>query len=181
MHDKILYDLISPISDYNIIIGGTILPANMYKGTVIITFINAKPLTRADNDFKHIIEQGELKLSAQSSIVQCNYQLDVYKINPANADYIHAHSEAFKIREYLQSQKASELLKENATQIFPLITPLNFLNDFTDAKELVNRAYFEFSLISEYKLMQDVRIFDKIQLNQNLIIGGTNERGDTFK
>lgn len=172
MHDNILYDLIAPITDYNIIIGGTILPANMAQGSVVITLISAKPLTRADHDLKHIITQGELKISPQSSVMQCNYQLDIYRINPANADYIHAHAEAFKIREYLQSHQASELLKENEAQILPLLTPISFLNDFTESKELVNRAYFEFSLINTYKLMQDVKTFDKIHLTQNQIIGG---------
>lgn len=173
MHDNILHDLIAPITDYNIIIGGTTLPANMAQGSVIITLISAKPLTRADHDLKHIITQGELKVSPQSSVIQSNYQLDIYKINPANADYIHAHAEAFKIREYLQSHEASKLLQAQNAQILPLLSSVSFLNDFTESKELVNRAYFDFSLISPYKLMQDIKTFDKIRITQNHIIGGT--------
>ena len=56
-------------------------------------------------------------------------------------------------------------------EILPTISQISFLTDFNEQKKLVNRAFFEVSIIFDVTNMQDVNIFDKIALG-NTLIGG---------
>ena len=165
---KHLIACLQPATDFEIIAGGTMLPIDFTKGTIVVTQITSETLTRADRYFSDIQDKAII----QSSVLKNTYQLDFYKINPQDLDYIEAHTEAEKIREILKSVDIGTYLNARGAEILPAFGAISFLTDFTERKELVNRAMFEIQLIVRRNIVQPVNIFDKINLQQNTIIGG---------
>ena len=168
---KILYEMIQPITSYEIIIGGALLPVNFKKGSVLITHINNSVLSNSNKNFTKLIDVNDDSFIEQYSIIQSNYQLDVYKINDNKQGIIEANQEALNIQEYLKSLDVQEYLKANNIEILPSYSNITCLSEFNEQKHLINRAFFEFSLISYISIKQKVNKIDKIQ-NNNIILGG---------
>lgn len=168
----LLYEIVSKQTPYDVIIGGSDLPANFDKGCVIITLINSQVLTQSYKDFSKITTQGDTHTIQSITRVQNNYQFDLYRCNPRNLDYIDVEIQAQSLREYLKSYDVADYMQAIQAEILPTISQISFLTDFNDQKKLVNRAFFEVSIIFDVINMQDVNIFDKIALENKLLIGG---------
>ena len=167
----LLYEIVSKQTPYDVIIGGSDLPANFDKGCVIITLINSQVLTQSYKDFSKITTQGDTHTIQSITRVQNNYQLDLYRCNPRNLEYSDVEIQAQGLREYLKSYDVADYMQTIQAEILPTISQISFLTDFNEQKKLVNRAFFEVSIVFDVINMQDVNIFDKITLG-NTLIGG---------
>lgn len=157
-----------PITDFEIIIAGNDYPANMEKGALIITPINSIVLSNAMKDTTKIIDNNSIN---QISKIQTNFQVDIYKVNPNGNNGNAALTEALNIREWLKTFDVQEYLNNLNYEILPCYAPINFTIDYTDQKKLVNRCYFEFSIIENIETPQSINIFNNIEIKQNLLQG----------
>ena len=167
----LLYGIIAKQTPYDVIIGGSYLPADFDKGCVIINLINSQALTQSYKDFSKIKTQDDMRVIQSTTRVQNNYQFDLYRCNPRNLEYIDVEIQAQRLREYLKSYDVEEYMENIGAEILPAISQITFLTDFNEQKKLVNRAFFEVSIIFDTTNKQDVNIFDKITL-ENKLIGG---------
>ena len=128
-----LYNLLKPesnpelITSYEVVIGGTALPANMEKGVIIIHPLSSRPVSSQFKDFNTILEpvtEGEPYKIPEMSALQLDYQCDIYKINDLNALEIQAEVEAHKIREWLSGMESTEYLAGLKAQILPIYSQL---------------------------------------------------------
>lgn len=165
----LLYEIVKKGTPYDVIIGGGDLPANFDNGSVIITLLNSQTITQSHKDFE-TIKQEDSTIQAYS-VIQNNYQFDLYRANPKNHLYLDVEIEAQKLREYLKSYDVQEYLKAKEAEVLPTISQINFLNDFNEQKKLINRAFFEVSVCFKVYFTQEINIFDKIQITNN-ILGG---------
>lgn len=168
----LLYEIVSKQTPYDVIIGGSDLPANFDKGCVIITLINSQVLTQSYKDFSKITTQGDTYTIQSTTRVQNNYQFDLYRCNPRNLECIDVEIQAQSLREYLKSYDVADYMQTIQAEILPTISQINFLTDFNEQKKLVNRAFFEVSIVFDVKNIQYVNTFDKIALENKLLIGG---------
>ena len=168
---KIIYEIFSNFTNYKIVIGGSNNPLDFKKGSVLITLINSNVLSNSNKDFKNLIDENQTTLINQYSLVKLNYQIDIYKINNNKLGIIEVNNEALNIQEYLKSFDTQEHLKEYGIEILPCYANIVCLTEFNEQKHLINRAFFEFSLIHKVQIQQKVDKIDKIKTN-NTIIGG---------
>lgn len=168
---KILYELFNKATTFDIVIGGASLPVFSKKGTLLITLINSNVLSNSNKDFTNSPARIDNNSIVQYSLIQNNYQLDIYKINDNKKGFIEATEEALHLREYLKSFDVMEYLKPYEIEILPCYSSVNIATEFNEQKHLINRAFFEFSLIYKQQIQQAITKIDKIQTN-NIIIGG---------
>ena len=183
-----LYNLFKPeknpdlITDYDVIIGGTLLTANFDKGAIILNLISSNNVTSQYKDFLNPIvskkenEDGEIIAEAsikEYSYIQSNYQIDIYKVNPANVNYIETEIVALKIREWLKSLETIEYLKTLHATILPCYSNISYTSELYN-KKFVNRAFFDFSIISIANIEEAVDAIEKVLITENLIYGGLN-------
>lgn len=167
----LLHEIIAKKTPYDVIIGGSYLPADFDKGCVIITLINSQALTQSYKDFSKIKTQDDMRAIQSITRLQNNYQFDLYRCNPRNLEYIDVEIQAQRLREYLKSYDVADYMEKIGAEILPAISQITFLTDFNEQKKLINRAFFEVSIIFDITNKQDVNIFDKIAL-ENTLIGG---------
>lgn len=173
---SLFYDILKPISDFDIVVGGTNLPIDYNKGTILITPLFSSVITRSDKNFKDIIAKDDKHYIKQGSKLKETYQIDFYKVNPQNETSIIAYDVAKRVQEYLKSYDVSEYLRRFDVEILPNFEVISYTNDFTEQKKLVNRAFFEFSVYFYENILQEINIFDKITLeNKHILRGGNNE------
>ena len=72
----LLYEIVAKQTPYDVIIGGSDLPANFDKGCVIITLINSQVLTQSYKDNSKITTQDDTHTIQSTTRVQNNYQFD---------------------------------------------------------------------------------------------------------
>lgn len=186
-----LYNLFKPcnnpnlITDYNVIIGGTLLTADLDKGAIILNLVSNENITSQEKDFKNIIideveksneNQNDLETNLKGyikeySYIQSNFQVDFYKVNSKNAKVIEAELEAIKLREWLKSFETMEYLRKLNAFILPCYSAINFTSELYN-KKFVNRAFFDFSIISVAEIKEEVGLYEKALLDIKLIIGG---------
>lgn len=170
--EAVIYEALKPHTDFDIVIGGAGLTANFDKGCIIVNLLNSTPITRSDRNFKDLTITSEgTGYITQSSLIKAIYQLDIYKINPSNTQFIHAYTEAQIIQETLKSMDTSDIFKANNAEILPSFGVINYLTEFNEQKRLVNRAFFDFAVIYQIGITQDIKTFDKILFDKNTIIG----------
>ena len=176
MQNKInnaLFKIFSQIIDYEIIISGTELPINTKKGALLLTLLNARPLTTSAKDFNHLIKiienENDDVFIESKSLYTSSYQLDLYKENPRNLGYIEVNQKAYELQEYLKSYDVAETLKEANAEILPNFSNIRFLTDYNENKKLVNRASFDFEIIFTQINLEKIDKFDKININLNTI------------
>lgn len=159
------------VTDYEILIGGTTLSANFKKGAIIITPINQKSLTSFDYNFKELVKIDDDNYNIKGSeLLELTYQVDIYKINDENYIGIQAEEEVIKIRKWLKSFEVSEYLKTlNNTQILPNYSQVRQTSEYIN-NNLVNRASFDFKIITINEQLEQVETFNKITLDNVLIL-----------
>ena len=179
-----LYNLLKPesnpelITRYEVVIGGTALPANMEKGVIIIHPLSSRPVSSQFKDFSTILEpktEGEPYEIPEMSALQLDYQCDIYKINDLNALEIQAETEAHKIREWLSGMQCTEYLAGLKAQMLPIYTPLRFTSELLPTQQFANRVSFDFSILSTKIIKEWVNVVDKAIIKKTLILkGGQN-------
>ena len=179
-----LYDLLKPesnpelITSYEVVIGGTALPANMEKGVIIIHPLSSRPVSSQFKDFNTILEptaEGEPYKIPEMSALQLDYQCDIYKINDLNALEIQAEVEAHKIREWLCGMESTEYLAGLKAQILPIYSQLRFSSELLPTQQFANRVSFDFSILSTKIIKEWVNVVDKAIIKKTLILkGGQN-------
>lgn len=148
---KNLYNMLKPaenadlITDYEVIIGQIRYSAPFIKGVIVLSLVNSQVLT---SSAKHFNAEGDFIGISESSYIQQNFQLDVYKLNDENATEIQAFSEALKLQEWLKGFYVREYLQGFESEILPNYANINFTAEMVDGV-LVNRAFFDFSIISK--------------------------------
>lgn len=177
LNATILYNLLKPISNYEIIIGGTTLPINFYKGVVVITYLDSMNLSNSYKDFQNPINvNGEFYIN-ETTITRNNYQVDVYKINKFNITEIESHKEALKIKEYLKSYQAMEYMKKHNAEIIPCYDNIKFSHETNGKGDIVDRAFFTMSIITLETIKEKINAIEKI----NFKLGGVNEKRNTVR
>lgn len=179
-----LYNLLKPesnpelITSYEVVIGGTALPANMEKGVIIIHPLSSRPVSSQFKDFNTILEptaEGEPYRIAEMSALQLDYQCDIYKINDLNALEIQAEVEAHKIREWLCGMESTEYLAGLKAQMLPIYSQLRFSSELLPTQQFANRVSFDFSILSTKIIKEWVNVVDKAIIKKTLILkGGQN-------
>ena len=171
-----LYEALSGFTSFDVIFGGNSLVANFDRGAVILTPITQKPITRSVREWQNVtLNEGEdtkgveIPTINQFSLIATTYQCDVYRVNPSNIDYISANREATLIQEFLKSMEVSEKLAEAQSEILPSFTNISFLTDFNEQKKLVNRAFFEFVIISQISVKESINIVKNAKINNEII------------
>lgn len=167
-----LYNLLKPkqeqnmITNYEVIIGGTNLTANLEKGCIILSLINSTPLTSFDYNMKDIISTPSLPPRGYvkgSNIIQNTYQIDIYKVNDINARVIEVEVEALKIREWLKSMQVYEYLNSLNSQILPCYSTISYTSEQYN-KKFVNRAFFDFDILTFSEIQEEVLLVDNISI-----------------
>ena len=179
-----LYNLLKPesnpelITSYEVVIGGTTLPANMEKGVIIIHPLSSRPVSSQFKDFNTILEptaEDEPYKIPEMSALQLDYQCDIYKINDLNALEIQAEVEAHKIREWLSGMESTEYLAGLKAQILPIYSQLRFSSELLPTQQFANRVSFDFSILSTKIIQEWVNVVDKAIIKKTLILkGGQN-------
>ena len=179
-----LYNLLKPesnpelITSYEVVIGGTALPANMEKGVIIIHPLSSRPVSSQFKDFDTILEptaEDEPYKIAEMSALQLDYQCDIYKINDLNALEIQAEVEAHKIREWLCGMESTEYLAGQKAQILPIYSQLRFSSELLPTQQFANRVSFDFSILSTKIIQEWVNVVEKAIIKKTLILkGGQN-------
>lgn len=166
-----IYKLFKPesnpnlITSYEVVIGGTILPAKLKSGVILVTPLFSKSVTSQYNDLQSLKYDDETDTYSinQSSYIENTYQLDIYKINDKNAQMIQAEVEAYKLREWLKSYEVSEYLAKLKADILPIYDNIRFSSELLN-KELVNRASFEMKIISRVEISETTQVADKAKI-----------------
>ena len=175
-----IYGLFKPeqipdlITSYEVVIGGTILPAKLKKGVILVTPLFSKAITSQYSDLQSLeynAESGTYSIK-QSSYIENTYQVDLYKINDKNAQVIQVEIEAYKVREWLKSYEVSEYLANLEATILPIYDNIRLSSELLN-KELVNRASFEMKIISIVEISEITEVADKAKIeNITLFLGG---------
>lgn len=167
-----IYGLFKPesnqdlITSYEVVIGGTILPAKLKTGVILVTPLFSKAVTSQYNDLQSLEYDGDTDTYSikQSSYIENTYQIDIYKINDKNAQVIQAEVEAYKLREWLKSYEVSEYLAKLKADILPIYDNIRFSSELLN-KELVNRASFEMKIISRVEISEITEVADKAKID----------------
>ena len=178
-----LYNLLKPesnpelITSYEVVIGGTALPANMEKGVIIIYPLSSRPVSSQFKDFSTILEpktEDEPYEIPEMSALQLDYQCDIYKINDLNVLEIQAEIEAHKIREWLSGMQCTEYLAGLKAQMLPIYTPLRFSSELLPTQQFANRVSFDFSILSTKIIQEWVNVIDEVVKKTLILKGGQN-------
>ncbi|TLD85792.1 hypothetical protein [Helicobacter sp. MIT 05-5294] len=181
-----LYQLLKPkdnqdlITNYEVVIGGGGISANFNKGVIILNFLQSKPVSSNIRSFKDLDKKEFLQglehysRVSEYSFVQSDYQIDVYKKNAQNILFIECEKEALKIRQWLNSYEVLEYLRDLESEILPAYSVIRFSNEMIENK-LVQRASFDFSIITKVEISEAVGVVDKATIgNFNIIKGIEN-------
>ena len=172
-----LYNLFKPlnnenlITEYEVIIGGTLLTANLDKGALIVNLINSQNITSQFKDFKNLIVEDDKGYIKEYSYLQNTYQVDLYKVNSLEVSYIEVEREAIKIREWLKSFETIEYLQGLESGILPCYSQIGYSAELIN-KKFVNRAFFDFQIITRTEIKEAVGLVERAFIENTLILGG---------
>lgn len=161
-----------PISPFLFISIGQNYPADFSKGAIIASITSSKALSNA---FKNINDKREEGANAgeviiyQETLMQFDIQIDCYKENSQGYDGNHAYNEACKLYEHLKTWDAQEYLRGIGCEVLPCYSLINTTTELTEQKQLVQRAFFEFSLIKTIETAQSVGVISQININGDLL------------
>lgn len=174
-----IYKMLKPDSNPDLItslpvfIGGTTAVPDLINGAIIVHLINNKPVTSQYKNMQDI----NLDKEKGSSKVELTYQLDVYKQNGKNVKYIEVEREIIKIQEWLKSFEVQEYLQTLDAEILPNYSLVRHIPNVEHNSTFTNRASFDFVIISNNSIFENVTIIDKIVFDKTIILQGelTNE------
>lgn len=180
-NSEYLYHLFKPknnpelITPFEVVIGGGGIAANFEKGVVVLNLLSSMAASsniRRFNDLeKNGFLQGKEHYSkvTEFSYIQSDFQCDIYKKNARNILFVECEKEALKIRQWLNSFEAYEYLAKLDSEILPVYSNLQYSNEMIENK-LVQRATFDFSIISRVIITESVGVVDKATIGNFKII-----------
>lgn len=169
VNNSILFNMLKPATNYEIIVGGMALPIDVENGTILINYINNIPLSKSNK--KMAVDDNKEPIIKEGSVLQEQLQLDFYRINPLNNLYIDAYLECENVKEYLKSYQVQEYLKSFNIELLPIVNTTTYLTDLTEQKKLVNRAFFEVSLIYDsLEIIENIDTINKIIFTKSYIL-----------
>lgn len=178
-----LYNLLKPkenpnlITKYNVIIGGGGISADFNKGVIVLNLLQSHPVSSnikkfKDLDKKEFVEnEKHYSTIREYSFIQADYQLDIYKKNAQNILFVECEREVNKIKQWLNSYEAAEYLASLDSEILPAYATTSFFNEMIENK-LVQRASFDFSIISRVEISENVGVVDKATIGNFNLYGG---------
>lgn len=169
-----LYNLFKPLDDesrvtaYPVIFGGTSAVINTITGGFIITQISSNDIGSPVNVM--VKNNDDTFSSIQKTLTKNVIQIDFYKaFNEKDNGFI-VSSEINKVMQYLKSYEALEYLKALDYEILPNYSNIQIVSEYTEQKSLVNRAFFDFSIISTSSIIFDTIQLEKIKFNKGIIV-----------
>lgn len=161
------------ITSLPVIIGGTTYSPDFINGCVLVFPLSQKPVTSQNKDLFNVVGDKE----KGSSKIQINYQIDIYKQNAKNINYIEVENEAIKIQEWLKSFEIQEYLESLESEILANYSSVRLMMNIEHNKHFINRASFDFSIITNNSIFETVNIIDTIVFDKTIILQGeeTNE------
>ena len=162
-----LYNLFKPkenpnlITNFNVIIGGGGISADFNKGVIVLNLLQSRPVSSNIRKFDRLEDK-------EYSFIESFYQADIYKRNAQNILFIECEKEASKIKQWLNSYEVAEYLYSLDSEILPAYSIMQFSNEIIENK-LVQRASFDFSIITRVEISETVGVVDKATIgNFNL-------------
>lgn len=180
-----LYHLFKPLDNenaitaYPLIIGGGGGTLDLIKGGWIISPLRTKPLNEGIYDKLKLTDNGAEKTLKR--LIQTDYQIDFF-ISPINKEKsTDLFNEVWRIFTYLKSINAILYLREFEAEILPINGNIQYFSEFGENKHLVNRAMFEFSIISKAEYTQDFKVFDKAKIIKSYLTDDNTLKLQEFK
>lgn len=169
---KHLYEMFKPadnptqITDYKVVIGQIRYAAPFVKGVIVLSLVNSQVLTSSAKKFT--LDGEDINID-ETSLIQQNFQLDIYKQNEENTSDIQAYKEALKLQEWLKSFYVREYLDNLKSEILPNYAQIAFTAELVDGV-LINRAFFDFSIISKIAINErTAAAFERVAFNNKLL------------
>ena len=154
------------ITEYQVFIGGTKYSPNLASGVVMIRPLSTKDMTSQFKNMTDIADDKEMG----KSIIGITYQVDIYKENSKTATSIEVEAEAIKIKEWLKSFEIQEYLEGLDSEILPNYSSIRMFPNEEINKAFINRAGFDFTIITNSEIFESVDIIDKIIFDNEIII-----------
>lgn len=180
-----LYHLFKPLDDenqiteYPLIIGGGGGALDLIQGGWIISPLRTKPLNEGVYDDLQINDSEATKTLKR--LIQTDYQIDFF-IAPLNKDKsVDFFNEVWRIFTFLKSHNAILYLRDLDAEILPINGNIQYFSEFGENKHLVNRAMFEFSIISKTEYLQDFKVFDKAKIIRSYLTDDNTLKKQEFK
>lgn len=174
-----IYKMLKPdsnpnlITTYPVIIGGTTAVPDLANGVIIVYPLSPKPVTSQSKDMVNLIDSKEVG----SSKIETTYQIDIFKQNAKNINYIEIEKEALKIQEWLKSFEIEEYLASLQSEILPNYSTIRFDMNLEYNHIFLNKASFDFSIISNNSISESVNIIEDIVFDKTIILQGEKTNG----
>lgn len=156
------------ITDWEFVIGGTNYAPNFTKGSIICTPITSAVETSQTKRHTRALREDGLLGITEASFIRYTLQLDFYKRNADEATEIEAFSEALRVREALKSWQFAEYLARYNAEILTNYGIISSVSEMIDNK-LINRAFFDFAIVSKYEVSEGDEYFTEIKLKSHKI------------
>lgn len=172
-----LYHLFKPkenpnlITSYNVVIGGGGIAADFNKGVIVLNALNSRAVSSNIRKFNQLPEnefvenKEHFSKVREYSFVETMYQVDIYKKNAQNILFLECEKEALKLKQWLNSYEVAEYLYMLDTEILPAYSVTQFSNEMIENK-LVQRATFDFAIITRVEIMENVGVVDKATIGK---------------
>lgn len=168
-----LYDILKPkenpeaYTKYPLILGGSDTTISLERGAWVLNVLNSKAITKPDI---FMIRQGEGFFEYQRRIITTDYQIDFYKAfdNAVDFEFI-PQNEAVKMQGWLNSPIIGSALFAIDAEIKPVQGSINYTTELSLNKAVLNRASFDFSIISYEKVGWVSDRLEKIKLEGEYI------------
>lgn len=159
---KDLAGMFKLITKFDFVLGGLKYSPNFVRGVCIASLINSEVCASQVKHFSNKPDEKGLIEITETSIIQYNFQIDIYKENSRNAKEIEAYSEALRVRELLKSWQVDEYLKVKNAEILPNYSIIQTSGELVENK-LINRAFFDFSIISKISVFEKDKYADRVE------------------
>lgn len=174
-----LYKMFKPdsnpdlITTYQVAIMGTNYTPNLAIGVITIQTKNVRSATSQNKD---LLNPDELNSTEKgTSKIEITYQVDIYKKNPDNVNYIEVEREAIKVKEWLKSFEIQEYLQALESEILTNYSNIRLFPNEEINKQFINRAGFDFTIVTNSQISESIDIIENIVLDETIIIGDKNE------
>lgn len=163
-----LYDILKPPEEperyttYPLILGGSDTLISLEAGAWVLNLLNSKVETKPD---RFMVQQGDLLFEVQTRIITTLYQLDFWRAfnNACDGEFI-VQKEATQMQGWLNSPFVAEDLLKIDGEIIPAQSAINYTSELGANKVVLNRATFDFAIISYEKIGWNAEKLETIEL-----------------
>lgn len=168
-----LYDILKPESnpdaytEYPLILGGSDTTISLEKGAWVLNPLNSKAETKP---FLFVMQEEDQAIECQRRVISTNYQLDFYKSFDNGVDHeLVTQKEAVSMQAWLNSQEVGLALLNIDGEILPVQDSITYTSELGLNKVVLNRASFDFTILSYELIGVDVELLEKINLQGGFI------------